>query len=307
MPQNDPVPRFHRWSHYQSYKAQEEANYRCIYRRYSSMPTLLDLSTEVLIDILSFLPAADLFSMRRVCHTIRDIVDGTAYLQYILRTDIMGVDDLLPPDFPISDRLQLLRGHEQSRNALQFNLFTNCFLHLPSYTKQIVLQGGYLIYDHLTADGIPQYGYTDLCAATRNDELRWVYIRVDNSCLLSPSRAWSIFAVDHNLVVVMRFVFFQIPSSAQKPMGLTVIANSKTGKLPRHKSHNLPSLNSRQAHPIPSHQHIMCCFRFRCLSQPVILSLGPNSWEMMEITFWYQHGSPATRSSSTRSRGKLGL
>lgn len=176
------------------------------------MTALLDLSTEVLIDILSFLPAADLVSMRQTCHTLHDIVDGTAYLQYILRTDIMGVDDLLPPCFPISDRLQLLRRHEQSRNALQFNLFTKCLVHPPAYMKQCVLQGGYLIYDHLTADGMPQYGYTDLCAATRNEELRWVYIRVDNSCLLSTSRTRLIFAVDHNLVVVMRFVFFQIPS-----------------------------------------------------------------------------------------------
>ena len=175
------------------------------------MHALLDLSTEVLIDILSFLSAADLFSTRQTCHTLHDIVDGTAYLQYILRTDMMGVDDLLPPDFPISDRLQLLRRHEQSRNALQFDLFTKCFVHLPAYVKQFVLQGGYLIHDHLTADGMPQYAYTDLCAATPNEELHWVYIRVDDSCLLSPSRAWSTFAVDHNLVVVMRFVSFQIP------------------------------------------------------------------------------------------------
>jgi len=176
------------------------------------MPALLDLSTELLIDILSFLPAADTFSMRQTCHTIRDIVDGTACLQYILHTDIMGVDDLLPPDFPISDHLQLLRRHEQSRNALQFDLFTKCFVHLPASMEQCIVQGGYLIYDHLTADGMPQYAYTDLCAATRNEELRWVNIRVDNSCLLSTSRAWLIFAVDHNLVVVMRFVSFQIPS-----------------------------------------------------------------------------------------------
>jgi hypothetical protein len=177
------------------------------------MRALLDLSTEVLIDILSFLPAADLFSMRQTCHTIRDIVDGTAYLQYILCTDAMGVDDLLPPDFPYADRLKLLRHHEQSRNSLQFNLFTEGFVHLPghAYIKQWVLQGGYLIYDHYTADGMRQYGYTDLCAATRNEELRWVYIRLDTNRLLS---SWPrlIFAVDHNLVVAIRFVSFQIPS-----------------------------------------------------------------------------------------------
>jgi len=176
------------------------------------MHALLDLSTEVLIDILSFLPATDLFSVRQTCHTIRDIVDGTAHLQYILRTHIMGVDDLLPPDFPYSDRFKLLRCHERSRNALQFNLFTKCLIDRPSYVNRDILEGGYIICDFRTGDGVPQYKYSDVCAATRSEELRWVHIRVDNSCLLSPSRARLTFAIDHNLVVVMRFIPFYILS-----------------------------------------------------------------------------------------------
>jgi hypothetical protein len=119
------------------------------------MHALLDLSTEVLVDILSFLPATDLFSVQQTCHAIRDIVDGTAYLQYLLRTHIMGIDDLLPSNFPHSDRFKLLRRHEQSWNALQFNLFTKCFIDRPSFINQYIFQGGYLIYDHLTVDGMP--------------------------------------------------------------------------------------------------------------------------------------------------------
>ena len=177
------------------------------------MHALLDLPPEVLIDILSFLPAADIFSVQQTCHTIRDIVDGTAHLQYILRTHIMGVDDLLPPNFPYSDRFKLLRRHEQSWNALQFNLFTKCVIDRPSFINQYILQGGYLIYDHLTADGMPRYGYSDVGAATRNEELRWVHVEVDNhSCLRSPLGSWLTFAVDHDLVVVMRFIYFQISS-----------------------------------------------------------------------------------------------
>ena len=173
------------------------------------MHALLNFPTEVLIDILSFLPAVDLFSVQQTCHTIRDLVDGTAYLQYILRTHIMGVDDLLPPNFPYSDRLKLLRRHKQSWNALQFNLFTKCFIDRPSFINQYIFQGGYLIYDHLTANGMPRYGYSDVCAATRNEELRWVHVEVDNSCLLSPLGAWLTFAVDHDLVVVMRLYPFK--------------------------------------------------------------------------------------------------
>ena len=88
--------------------------------------TLLDLSTEVLIEILSYLPVADMLSAQHTCRTIRDIVVGTAYLQYILHAEINGIDDVLPPNFPYSERVELLRRHEQSWNELSLNLFTAC-------------------------------------------------------------------------------------------------------------------------------------------------------------------------------------
>src|SRR6266581_944905 len=82
--------------------------------RVDTTHTLLDLSTEVLIEILAYLPPADMISVQRTCRIIRDIIDGTAYLQYILRTQIKGIEDFLPHDFPYSERLALLLHHEQS-------------------------------------------------------------------------------------------------------------------------------------------------------------------------------------------------
>jgi hypothetical protein len=81
--------------------------------------TLFDLSTEVLVEILAYLPAVRLFSVQRTCRTIRDIIAGTTYFQYTMRAFINGVDDLLPPDFPHSERLELLRCHEQSCHVEQ--------------------------------------------------------------------------------------------------------------------------------------------------------------------------------------------
>ena len=75
--------------------------------------TLLDLSTELLIEILTDLPVADLLSMQHTCRTMRNIIGGTVYLQYIVRTHINDVDDFLPPEFSYSERLELLRRHEQ--------------------------------------------------------------------------------------------------------------------------------------------------------------------------------------------------
>ena len=175
------------------------------------MRALLYLPTEILIDILSFLPAADLFSVQRTCHTIRDIIDGTACLQYILHTHIMGIEDLLPPDFPYCDCFKPLRSHEQSWNVLKFNLVTKCFLDRPIRFWQYVFQDGHFIYEYVAADGTFKYSYSDVCAArsaTQNEELRWVHIKVDNSCCLSLSSTRLTFAVDHNLVVMMGFISF---------------------------------------------------------------------------------------------------
>jgi len=83
--------------------------------------TLLYLSTEVLIEILGYLPGADMVSMQRTCRTIRDIIAGTAYLQYILRADINGVDDFLLPRVSYAERLELLRRHEQSWHSRTIN------------------------------------------------------------------------------------------------------------------------------------------------------------------------------------------
>jgi hypothetical protein len=166
--------------------------------------TLLDLSTEVLVEILAYLPVVSLFSVQRTCRTIRDIIGGTAYFQYTMRAYINGVDDHLPPDFPHSERLELLRRHEQSCNNLQLRarIFTQCVIDIigdDPFTSPFILQDGYLIFECLT-DGLQRtqrYGYADLCSASRDEELRWVHITMVNP--LSTSRVT--FAVDHDLIV----------------------------------------------------------------------------------------------------------
>jgi F-box domain len=170
--------------------------------------TLLDLSTELIIEILSYLPAMDLFFVQRTCRTIHDIIAGTARLQYVLLTHIHGVDDLLPPDFPYSERLELLQRHEQSRKTLQFNLLTQCVTSMP-YPDRFTLRDGYLIYETLTAS-TPQYGYTDLCSVSCNEEVRWVHVTMDKSRLPLPLKVR--FAPDHDLVVAIRSVSFPLPS-----------------------------------------------------------------------------------------------
>lgn len=164
--------------------------------------TLLGLSTEVLIEILAHLPPRDIISMQRTCHLIRDIVDGTAYLQYILRTQIKGIKDFLPHDFPYSERIALLRRHEQSWSSLQFNFLTKCAIAVSPFDN-FTLQGGYLIHASHGDGNWIDYGYTDLCSATRNEELHWVHVKMEHCDL--PVMSEVIFSIDHDLMVAMRF------------------------------------------------------------------------------------------------------
>jgi len=180
--------------------------------------TLLDLSTEVLVEILAYLPVVSLFSVQRTCRTIRDIIAGTTYFQYTMRAYVNGVDDFLPPDFPHSERLELLRRHEQSWNSLQLNMFTQ--YHTPSVTRDVpfpcsfILQDGYLIYECL-AGGLQRYGYMDLCSASRDEELRWVHITISNGQLPTT---WTVgFAVDHDLMIAIRYSTVSLPISLLSP------------------------------------------------------------------------------------------
>src|SRR5712691_6345030 len=137
----------------------------------SCTPTFLNLPTELIILILSYLPAVELCTLQRTCHGIRCIVTESAHLQYNLHAQINGVDDLLPPDRPFSERLELLRCHEKSWSNLQLRAsheFT-----APIHQRHS-LQDGYLIYNRIA--GTLQYGYVDLLSAFPDEELRWTHI-----------------------------------------------------------------------------------------------------------------------------------
>jgi hypothetical protein len=171
---------------------------------YLSCP-LLDLSTELLVEILAYLPAVGMFSTRRTCRTIHKIVDDTPYLQYIIHVYINGVNDFLSPDFPYGPyshrRLELLRRHEQSWSDLQFNLLTEHAISIP-YPARFSLQDGYLIYTD--ARERSRYGYINLCSASEDQEVPWVHITIDDSHF--PCMSMVTFAIDHDLVVATRFV-----------------------------------------------------------------------------------------------------
>ncbi|KAI9453022.1 hypothetical protein BJY52DRAFT_1189871 [Lactarius psammicola] len=165
--------------------------------------TISSLPTELLVRLLSFLPPIDLLSAQRTSRRIHNVITDSSYLQYILRIQVNGVDDLLPPDCPISERLRLLRQHEKSWNCLQYNKFTEHSFTEIAEEPLFILQDGYLIYRKLVLRGNPivQYGYVDLYSTSPKGELRWVHIPIQQIRFPVPMKLE--YAVDYNLVVVI--------------------------------------------------------------------------------------------------------
>ena len=174
-------------------------------------PTFPTLPTELLILILSYLPVVELCAVQRTCHRIHNIIAESARLQYILRTQINGVDDLLPPDCPFSERLELLRRHENAWSNLQLKLSHE--FATPLLDRHF-LQDGYLIYNKIA--GFLQYGYADLLSAVPDEELFWAHISRED--IRHPLCV--VFAVDNNLAVVLRYL-----SPFFAPLLLSVISN----------------------------------------------------------------------------------
>ena len=174
----------------------------------SKATSISSLPTELLIRLLSFLPAIDLLSAKRTDRRFHNVVTDSSYLQYLLRIEVNGVDDFLPPESSITERLRLLRQHENSWNRLRYNKFTEkSFIENP-VQRFYILQDGYLIYRMPVGVGVDvmPYGYVDLHSTSPNGDLRWVNIEFQQMQFPLPVKLE--FAVDYNLVVAIRSVSF---------------------------------------------------------------------------------------------------
>lgn len=185
---------------------------------------LLNLSTELLIHIFAYLPVADLFSVQSTCHRAYDIVAGTAYIQYILHTQLNGVDDLLPPNCPFSERLELLRHHVKTWSDLQLNLYTKFSMNVQPCLHRNIIQDGYLI--SISSIDPTRYRYVDLFSSPPGEEPHWVNISLKDF----PAPYSLVFSVDHDLAVAVRemgmsnglarqqLAFFEFTTSAPHPL-----------------------------------------------------------------------------------------
>ncbi|KAH9070660.1 hypothetical protein EDB83DRAFT_355001 [Lactarius deliciosus] len=194
----------------------------------NSSGTLPGLPTELLIRIFAHLQVEDLLSVQHTCRRFCDVISGSDFLQYFLHTEINLLEDLLPPDFSLHDRVALLKHHETAWNNLQLNKFARLTTSSEeSRVRCYILQDGYLIYEVVTNTlaSTAQYGYIDLypSSAQPNAEASWTHISLAFPLPLSDI----VFAVDHNLVVAISehnsfydASFFEFTTGARHPLSL---------------------------------------------------------------------------------------
>ena len=245
------------------------------------MVLFLDLPTEILSRILFYLSAVDLCIAQRICHHINKIITNTASLQYIIRAHINSVHDILPPDCSFHDRLDLLKQYENSWNNLQLNKSAEFPINTEGpISKRHTLQDGYLIYETFQESGPTcKYGYLDLYAATRNKEVSWVRIQIqdpddikrhldspltsvvnnepDRDPLYAAEHELDlVFSVDRDLVVSIRSCILPSHLLNTMPDEATVYCGCSSHLEVIYLC--LPSLSLLPEHPIPLPRSISC-------------------------------------------------
>ena len=171
----------------------------------SSYP-IPELPTELLIRIFAHLQVADLLSVQHACRRFYNVVSDSIFLQYILHAEINHLEAILPLDVSLDDRIALLKHHETAWKNLELNALIQFVVGEGLRAHSYILQDGYLIYKAVIVAAItqtPRYGYIDLYSISDqpNAEIGWTLISLGAIRPVSDI----IFAVDQDLVVVLRF------------------------------------------------------------------------------------------------------
>ena len=141
-------------------------------------PQLLDLSTELVIHILSYLSVRDVGACVQTSRRLHGIVSGSHYLQYLVRTQIAGVQDPFLPGLSIHERIAALERWERAWHGLDLRQpALQCVVPRDITVGAIgyEIHGGYLIATRrFPVDDRPMgYSYMDLHDAVQRGCASW--------------------------------------------------------------------------------------------------------------------------------------
>jgi F-box domain len=181
-------------------------------------PQLLDLSAELLIQILAHLSLRSISACALTSRRLHNIISGSQYLRYLVRTEKAGVNDPFLTVLPIPERMAVLEKWERSwhvpdlrRPALQCVVPSDISVSMLRYE----IHGGYLVVGRrFPMDDRPAgYSYIYLHDAVERGSVSWN--EVD---LLQPLSVVSYcFNVEEYNLVVMLVSCASILSSIPPP------------------------------------------------------------------------------------------
>ncbi|KAF8263314.1 hypothetical protein EI94DRAFT_1741192 [Lactarius quietus] len=170
-------------------------------------PQLLDLSTELVIHIISYLSVRDVGACVQASRRLRSIVSGSLYLQYLVRTQIAGVQDPFLPGLAIHERITALERWTRAWRSLDLRQpALQCVVPRDIAAGAIgyEIHGGYLIAARrLPVDDRPTgYSYVDLHDAVQHGCASWHNVDLPQSQFVFD---YCFNVEEHNLAVIIVF------------------------------------------------------------------------------------------------------
>ena len=168
-------------------------------------PQLLDLSTELVIHILSYLSVRDIGACVQASRRLYGIVSGSQYLQYLLRTQIAGVQDPLLPGLSIPERISVLERWERAWRSLDLRQPSLQCVVPRDITAGAIgyeIHGGYLIATRrFPVDNRSMgYSYIDLHDAVQRGCASWDNVDLPQSQFVF---SYCFNVEEHNLAVIL--------------------------------------------------------------------------------------------------------
>lgn len=168
------------------------------------MLTLLDLSTELLEHVFSDLDMiSDFGSCLLTCRRIKEVIQGSLLLQYLIHTALAGVNDphlsSVPPLFHRLESLKRWSDAWRQPGAYMCSP-SRTLTHTPNDKVEFLLRDDYLIAldfgGMLGNRHVPGYDWIDL----RNPNEEWTRIRFERSVV---PIAFTLDAAQQNLLAVL--------------------------------------------------------------------------------------------------------
>ena len=156
-----------------------------------SLPNLFSLSHELLIEIFSNLRPFDIYTCRRTCRQLNELIVNSQLLQYISRTALSGVFDPLEPGLSLPERLDALERWETAWMEMDLRE-PDAIIDMPIFAESVhgpdsgFISGQYFVV-YQKYNVLRGYAFLDMHArsSSHTSAAHWTTIKIDTPNILA--------------------------------------------------------------------------------------------------------------------------